>query len=89
MFVRIHERVRRRHPELSNDDVRSAWSNAFLIQERWGDGLPDGTLVALGIDGRGRLLEMIGVLLVDDTVLIYHAMTPPTKKELDELRGMM
>lgn len=87
MSVAVHERVSQRHPELSERDVRRAWSNAFLVQERIEGGLPCATLVALGADGHGRVIEMVAVMLKDGTTLIYHAMTPPSKRMLKELRG--
>jgi hypothetical protein len=39
---------------------------------------------AVGFDSKGRLLEMVAVFDGKD-YLIYHAMTPPTKKVLAEL----
>lgn len=89
MALVVHERISERHPELSERDVRRAWANAFLIQERSGGGLPCPTLVALGTDARGRLVEMVAVTLEDGTTMIYHAMTPPTKRVLRELRRLL
>ena len=86
MVVRIHGRVCERHPELTEEDVLHAWANAFLVQERFGGGLPMGTLLALGDDPHGRTVEMVGVELEDGSVLVYHAMTPPTRKAQRELR---
>lgn len=41
--------------------------------------------VLAGIDVKGRMLELVGVELSDDSVLIYHAMKLTTKvaKELE------
>lgn len=85
MRVRIHGRIPERHPEISKHDVIVAWKNSFVVQERFGVELPNETLVALGTDPHGRVLEMIAVTLIDGTTLVYHAMTPPTKKVLEEL----
>jgi hypothetical protein len=41
--------------------------------------------VAVGFDGKGRLLEMVAVLGPDGIWLVYHAMTSPSKKTLKEL----
>ena len=84
-LIRIHERIPRRHPELSATDVLKAWSNAFVVAERVGDDLPHPTLVALGHDGRERVLELIGTVLEDGSVLVFLAQAPPTKKVLREL----
>ena len=84
-LILIHERIHRRHPELTDLDVRTAWLDAFVIGERVDAGLPRPTLVGLGYDGRGRALEMIGTVLEDGVTLVYHARTPPTKKVLREL----
>lgn len=83
--IRIHERIHRRHPELSATDVLNAWNNAFVVAERVDANLPRPTLVALGHDGRGRVLELIGAVLEDGVILVFHAQTPPTKKVLNEL----
>ena len=40
-----------------------------------------------GYDPRGRYIEMVGVLLADGVWLIYHAMTPPSKKTLKEIES--
>lgn len=80
--VYVHSRVMARHPELSEDDVRSAWRNAIeLVRRECDDGV---RYVAAGADSRGRLIEMVAMAR-DGAYLIYHAMTPPSKKTLAEL----
>ena len=67
---------------LSEDDIRYAWDNYVRKQHR---GSPnEGTAVAVGYDMRGRLIQIVAV---DRPlgVLIYHAMTPPTRNVLFEL----
>ena len=81
--VRVHERVMKRHPELREEDVLHAWRNAFIAQERL-DTAP-GTVVALGVDSHGRCVEMIASTCSADSVLIYHAKTPPTDGIMVEL----
>jgi len=83
--IEVNERVAQRHAGISPDDIRIAWMNAIKIIERSGGGLPDAVLVAVGFDGRGRLLEMIGVVLPEDKIHVFHALTPPTKKVLLEM----
>lgn len=81
MFV--HPRVIERHPELDEESVLSAWRNAIRFARRDRD---DGTCyVAVGIDGKGRLVELVA-LRGDDGFLVYHAMTPPSKKTIEESR---
>jgi len=40
-----------------------------------------------GYDPQGRYIEMVGVLLADGAWLVYHAMTPPSKKTLREIEN--
>ena len=40
--------------------------------------------VSLGFDGRGRLLEVVGVSGDGGSWLLYHAMTPPSDKTYRE-----
>lgn len=82
-MVIIHPRVGVRHPELADDDVRSAWENQYRAVVRETDsGLRH---VAVGYDSRGREVEMVGVELEGGDWLVYHAMTPPSTKTYDEL----
>ena len=81
--VVVDKRISVRHPELSCSDVAIAWLDAFVLQERLGDGACK--WVALGCDSKGRVLEMLAVELEDCRTLVYHAFTPPTRKFLNEL----
>jgi hypothetical protein len=72
-----------RHPEISSADVLSAWKNAVALIERRTE--EKDFLVALGLDGKGRLIEMISAREDDGAMMVFHAMTPPTKKTLREL----
>ena len=83
--VEVDNRVQERHPELSEADVLSAWCNAFVIVERSGVPLPDSILVAVGLDTKNRLIEMVGSVLGDGTVHVFHAMTPPSSKTFQEV----
>ena len=40
-----------------------------------------------GYDPQGQYIEMVGVLLADGAWLVYHAMTPPSKKTLREIEN--
>ena len=85
-IITVHERVCRLHTDLSEDDVITAWSHIVRSFTRTWSDLRE--CVAVGVDARGRLVEMISLRLADGSQLIYHAMTPPTKKVLKEL-GLM
>ncbi len=84
MAVIIHRRISERHPEISEKDVQTAWDNYTVGAVR----VPGEREVRIGLDERGRELEMVGVLTVEGW-LVYHALTPPTKRmrlEIDRLR---
>jgi hypothetical protein len=79
----VHQRVHERHPEIEDKDVMAAWNNCLRSARRKQPAFED--FVAVGFDGKGRLLELIAVLKPDGSWLIYHAFTPPTKKVLKEI----
>lgn len=84
MRIQVLDRVMERHPELSETDVVTAFRSVMVDAER-----ESGAWMAIGLDGRGRNVEML-YRAVGDLVVIYHAFTPPTKKfrrEIDRLRG--
>lgn len=82
-MVQIHRRVHERHPELDVGDVEAAWENYRFAAVR----VPGEQEMQTGYDPRGRYIEMVGVLLADGVWLIYHAMTPPSKKTLREIEN--
>ena len=73
-----------RHPDLTEEDVLSAWDNAIASVARMDD--ENDRLVALGTDQRGRLVEMVANRVADGTWVVFHAMTPPSHNTLVELR---
>ncbi len=80
--ILVHPRIMEKHPEISENDVICAWNNFARMQHR---SEPNSKhAAAVGFDGKGRLLEMVAVFDGKD-YLVYHAMTPPTKKMLAEL----
>ena len=79
----VHPRVMARHPELSEAGVVSAWENALVSAPRTSKETNEH--IALGFDNDGRLLEIVAVRLEGGSWLIYHAMTPPSKKTYAEL----
>ncbi|RDB69931.1 hypothetical protein [Eggerthella sinensis] len=73
----VHPRIQKRHPDVLEEDVRTAWRNAVRIQKR--EGSFDDRYLAVGIDQRGRLLEITAVRLDRETVLAFHAMKATVK----------
>lgn len=64
------------------NDVEYAWNNFFAKIYR---GAPnEGEIVAVGCDRAGRLIEMVGAERTFG-VVVFHAMTPPTRNVLREL----
>ncbi|MCI6273302.1 MAG: hypothetical protein MR874_05805 [Coriobacteriaceae bacterium] len=79
--IGVHPRVSRRHPEISDDDVVAAMRGMIRYQQQ-----VKGEWIAVGLDGKGRLLEL--VYLYDETndfFFVFHGMTPPSGKTLREL----
>ena len=79
----VHPRIHERHSELDEADVVAAWNNVLASVPRL-DKDPD-EYAAVGIDTKGRYIEMVAKRTRDGNWLIYHAMTPPTKKMKAEL----
>ena len=81
--VKVAKRIRQRHPELSEDDVRAAWNNTirWSVRPQRND-----EYVAVGFDNSGRLIEMVALRLSIDSWFIYHAQTPPTQRTFKELK---
>lgn len=81
--ISVHSRVRKRHPELTDDDVLAAWENSLMSAPRISKNPQE--YVAIGFDGKGRLIEMVAVRSSDGQWLIFHAMTPPSNRTYSEL----
>lgn len=84
MGVIIHPRVKEHHPELSDEDVLSAWNNTLAYLPRLGSDAV--RYIAVGFDGNGRLIKIVAQRSFNGDWVIFHAMTPPSKKTLVELR---
>lgn len=84
MRVMVHQRVCQRHRELTVHDVVTAWLNSTNVTLRTDSpNFPE--YVCTGHDSKGRSIEMVAVM-VDEGILIYHAMTPPSKATLREIK---
>ena len=79
--VGVDPRVTRLHPELSDNDVIFAWEHSV----KWSIRQQSNDYVAIGFDEKGRTVEMVAARMKDDTLLIYHARTPATRKFRKEL----
>jgi hypothetical protein len=84
--VTVHPRIHRLHPEVGNDDVLAAWSNCSRFIPRQRGSRDD--FIAVGADGKGRLVEMVAAIDDAGDWVIFHAMTPPSKRMLGELGFM-
>lgn len=68
--------------DISEEGILFAWNNYLRKQQR---AVPhEDEYVAIGLDKRGRLLQIVGVMR-PGIMLIIHAMMPPSKKVLREL----
>lgn len=82
MEVFVHPRVMERHPDLTEEDVKTAWDNFVAMGFRVAEGA--GQVLAIGFDGTGRDIEMVAVAN-EGGYLIYHALSPATTKAMQEL----
>lgn len=81
----VHPRIHERHPSINEEDVLTVWRNAFDYAYRY-----EGKKIQIAAVGdcQGRVYELIAEVIDAETVLIYHAFTPPTRNFLKEL-GMI
>lgn len=79
--IGVHPRIHRRHPDVIDDDVVAAMRSMIAYTHRDG-----GEWLAVGVDSRNRLVELVYVYDEDDDFFfVYHGMTPPSGKTLREL----
>lgn len=81
----VLDRIKKRHPDITNEEVVSAWESRIKTQFRVDEDKP--YLISVGVSNTGKVLEMIAFEDESD-VVIFHAMTPPSKKFLKEI-GML
>lgn len=81
--IYVHPRIHERHPEISEEDVLHAWEKCLRSMPRLAKNPSE--YVAVGIDGKGRVLELIVLRNDNGSWLIYHALTPPTDNVLREM----
>jgi len=80
----VDDRVPLRHTGVSKEDAMAAWANCIKSRPRL-DKNPNEYL-AIGTDGKGRLLEIVVLRDSEGDWLIYHAQTPPTANAKRELQ---
>ena len=80
--LEVHRRVTLRHPDVTEIGVEVAWRNAIAMRLRNIEA--PAHIVAAGADSKGRLVEIIGVELENERILIYHAqrLTAKMRSEL-------
>lgn len=76
MRVRVHPRVPTKRPEISEEDVVTAFEGA--LRSRGRDTTPI-QWVGVGMDRQGRLLEFVAVEDEPAGWLVFHAMVATTK----------
>lgn len=80
--VIVHPRIHRKHPDILEEDVLYAWNHIIKWIYRFGKEPVD--IVAIGVDSKSRLMELIAVE-DDDGFLIYHAVVPATDNIIREI----
>lgn len=71
--IRVHPRISKRHPEISEEDVKDAFINTLASIPRMGTGFPSQWL-GVGLDGKGRLLQYVAISESLNSWLVFHAM---------------
>lgn len=68
-----------RHPDqcISKADAVATWDNAIRSRPRIEKSLRE--YLAIGIDGKGRVMELVAIHNDEGNFLIYHAFIPPTE----------
>lgn len=77
-MLEIHPRIFLRHPQLNEEDIRTAWRNSYYEALR-ADSQNYPEYLWIGVDSKGRDVEMVGTL-TDDGWLSYHANTPLSRR---------
>lgn len=81
--VIVLDRVPQRHPNVTKEDAISAWANYVACTPAF-DKNPDRYL-AIGIDGKGRWIELVVIRKHPGEWLIIHAQCPPRHDILKRL----
>lgn len=76
--IRIHSRAFKHG--LSKDEITFVWHNFARKRPRHDD-----CWVAIGFTASAREVEMVGMALIDGSMLIIHALSPATERTRREL----
>lgn len=79
----VLDRVPERHPDVSKRDAEDAWNHCIACAPAI-DVNPD-RYIAVGIDGKGRLLELVVIRKDGGMWLVIHAQCPPQKAIREKL----
>ena len=86
MHVIVLNRIMDRHPDLTREDVLTAFHSIYIDAPRAGT---DNVWIAVGTDERLREIEMIYLIdYTNNRIIIFHAFSPPTKKFKQEIQRM-
>ena len=80
----VDDRVSLRHPDILKEDAAAAWINCITSRPRLGKNPSE--YLAIGTDGKGRLIELVALRDTEGDWLIYHAKTPPSENAKRELQ---
>ncbi len=67
---------------VTENSIRYAWDN--FVKRVYRESPDQDQIIAVGCDLAGKMIQLVAVDKLS-TVIIYHAMTPPTEKVLKEL----
>lgn len=81
--VFVDDRVPQRHPDVSKADAKAAWENCIASKPRLHKNPNE--YIAIGIDDKGRFIELVAIRNSEGDWLIYHAQTPPQQRAKREL----
>ena len=74
-YISVLNRVPERHPDVSKEDAATAWRNRLASAPAFEK--EPGRHIAIGVDGKGRLLELVAVQKGLNAWLVIHAQCPP------------
>lgn len=80
--VIVHPRIHRKHPNITDEEVLFAWEHIIKWVHKLDTELAD--IVAIGVDSKARLMELIAVE-DNDGYMIYHAFVPATDNIIREV----
>lgn len=80
--IRVHDHALKHG--CTREDIHHAWDNRIASGHR--ESPFEDQVVAIGSDKKGRHIQMVAVNDWEG-ILIFHAMSPPTRKVIHELES--